>query len=102
MGWSLWLGIGMGIAVIGGHAVLRLGGHRLARTASDPQRFLVFELGGLGVRMALVLGAIGLVLLYLPVHKVGFAVTVTMLLLVSVGMEVRHIRRRMRQGRLGP
>jgi general stress protein CsbA len=50
--------------------------------------------------MALVFGAVALVLLYAPVHEEAFVGTVLALLVVSMGVETRLILRRMDQGTL--
>jgi len=89
------LGVGVGVAVVGGHTLLRVGIHHFARAASDQKTFLRLELGGLGVRAALVLGTVAAVLLYAPVHKVGFTVTVIALLVLSVTAEIFRIGHRM-------
>lgn len=85
-----------------GHAVLRVLTHHLALGRSSRQAFLLLELGGLGVRMVLVFGAVALVLLYAPVHEKAFVGTVLVLLVLSMGLETRLILRRMDQERLGP
>lgn len=98
---SWWLGIGAGTLVVGGHAALRLVAHRLALGASGRRTFLLFELGGLGVRMGLVFGAVALVLLFLPVHTVTFVATVIVLLVLSMIIETCRILRQMERGTLG-
>lgn len=98
---SWWLGIGMGLIVIGLHAAARALTHRLAFWVSGRHTFLLFELGGLGGRMGLVLGAVALVLLYVPVQEVAFVGTVIALLLASMIAEVRYIIRRIDRDTLG-
>lgn len=100
MGFSWWIGIGAGLAVVGGHAALRVVTHWLALRASERRTFLLFELGGLGARMALVFGAVALVLLTLPVHVVAFVSTVIALLLLSMVIETRRIMYQMDRGTL--
>jgi len=90
---SWWLGIGMGVVVMGLHMLIRRGAHRLSLQASDQRTFLLLELGGLGGRMLLVFGAVALVLLSVPVHAVAFASTVVVLLILSVIMETRSMMR---------
>jgi hypothetical protein len=102
MSLTWWLSIAAGGLVMGGHAALRVLTHRLALTRSTRRAFLLLELGGLGARMALVFGAVALVLLLVPVHKAAFVGTVLALLVVSTGMEVRLILRRMERGDLRP
>lgn len=98
---SWWLGIALGTGVIGLHAGARLLTHRFALQASDRRTFLWLELGGLAGRMALVFGAVALVLLVLEVNRVAFVSTVIALLIVSMGVETRLIVRRMERGALG-
>lgn len=101
MGGSWWLGIGIGVGLIGIHAAARGLTHRFALRASDRRTFLLVELGGLGGRMGLVFGAVALVLLYVPVHAGAFVGTVIVLLIASMVAETRLIVRRMDQGTLG-
>jgi hypothetical protein len=100
MSLPFWLSIGAGSLVMGGHALLRVLTHRFALDRSTRQIFLLLELGGMGARMALVFGAVALVLLYAPVHEEAFVGTVLALLVVSMGVETRLILRRMDQGTL--
>lgn len=94
MGHSWWLGIGLGLGVAGLHAAARRLVHHLARRASRQRTFLVVELGGLGGRMLLVLGAVAVVLLFAPVHRAAFVGTVAVALVVGLLMEVRTMARR--------
>lgn len=98
---SWWLGIGIGVGVIGLHAGARILTHRFALRASDRRTFLFVELGGLGGRMALVFGAVALVLLYAPVHEGAFVTTVIVLLIASMILETRVIVRQLDGGSLG-
>jgi hypothetical protein len=102
MSLTWWLSIGAGVLLMAGHAGLRVLTHRLALQASARKVFLVFELGGLGGRMALVFGAVALVLLYAPVHEAAFVGTVLALLIVSMVVETRLILRRMERETLRP
>lgn len=88
-----WLGIGAGVVVMAGHAVLRVLTHRIALERGGQRSFLLVELGGLGVRMALVFGAVAGGLLYVPVHEVTFVGTVLLLLVLSMILETRLIIR---------
>jgi hypothetical protein len=97
-----WLSIGAGTAVMGGHAALRLLTHRLALSRPTRKGFLLLELGGLGARMALVFGAVALVLLYVPVHAAAFVGTVLVLLILSMVFEARLVFRRMEREDLRP
>lgn len=101
MEYSWWLGIGMGIGVVGLHAAVRGLAHYFAFGASDQRLFVLLELGGLGGRMMLVFGAVAVVLLLLPVHKAVFVGTVVVLLLLSLIVEAGLIARRMDRGTLG-
>lgn len=92
-GW--WISIGVGVAVMVGHAALRVLTHRLALRQTDRRSFLLFELGGLGARMVLVLGAVTLVLAFIPVRKGAFVGTVLFLLLLSMLFELRLVLRQL-------
>ena len=94
---SWWLGIGVGVAIMGLHALVRRGAHYFSRRASDQRTFLLLELGGLGARMLLVFGAVALVLLLVPVHAVAFVGTVIVLLILSVIVETNSTIRRSNQ-----
>jgi hypothetical protein len=78
---------------MGAYALLRVLTHRVARRRRDVRTFLLVELGGLGGRMALMLGVVAIVLLFLPVHPEAFAVTVCGLLVLCLGVEVGLIVR---------
>ncbi len=98
MAW--WLGIVVGAGVMGIHALLRVLTHWWAVRRADGRRFLLFELGGLGVRMVLVLSAVGLILAFVPVHEGAFVGTVLFLLLLSMAVELRLVVRRIDRGAL--
>ncbi len=102
MEYSWWLGIGAGVGIMGVHAAVRLWAHALARRAADVRTFLVWELGGLGVRMMLVLVGSGGILLTAPVHPVVFVGTVVTLLVLSMILEVRRLLYRMDSGSSAP
>lgn len=89
MAW--WLGIVIGLGVMTGHMLLRHLTHRWAARRAESRTFLLFELGGMGVRMVLVLSAVGLVLAFVPVPKAAFVGTVIVLLIVSMIAEVRRV-----------
>jgi hypothetical protein len=93
MAW--WLGVAIGMGVMGGYAALRLLTHRLAQRQRDVRSFLAVELGGLLGRVMLVLGSVVLVLGFAPVNAAAFAGTVVSLLILSivveVGLLVRHL-----------
>ncbi len=99
---SWWLGIGLGIGVVGLHAVLRVLTHRFALRASERRSFLLLELGGLIVRMALAFGAAVLIFLFAPVHEGAFAGTVVILLVLSMIGETSLVFRQMDRGTLDP
>jgi len=101
MGDLWWLSVGMGVVVIGLHTAARALTHHFAFWISSRRSFLLLELGGLGGRMGLVLGAVALVLLYVPVQKFAFVGTVIVLLLASMVAEVRFIVRKMDRDALG-
>lgn len=97
-----WVGVAAGIGVMGGHAVLRVLTHRLALRQADRQRFVEIELGGLGMRMLALLGAVALVLTLVPIHEEGFVGTVLLLLVLSMAVETRFIVRRSGADLSGP
>lgn len=94
MAW--WLGIFIGIGVMGGYVALRVLTHHLARARSDVRSSLLVELGGLGARMVIVLCAVALVLALAPVSPVSFVGTVLSLLVVSIITETVFVVRRLR------
>lgn len=95
-----WLGILLGIGVIGLHAALRILVHLFAFRMPDHRTFVFLELGGLGGRMMVVFGAVALVLLFVPVHPVAFVATVLLLLILSMGVETYFFARRPDRGTL--
>jgi hypothetical protein len=98
---SWWLGIGVGIAIMGLHTVVRIGAHYFSLRTDDQRAFFLLELGGLGGRMLLVFGAVALVLLFVPVHPVAFVGTVIVLLIASIIVETCLMLRPQDQDRLG-
>jgi len=88
-----WLGVATGVAVMGGHALLRVLTHHLALRQGDRQRFLVIELSGLGVRMLALLGAVALILTLVPIHEEAFVGAVLLLLVLSIAVETRLLFR---------
>jgi len=95
MSGSWWLGIGLGIGVMGLHAAGRALVHYVSSLASDQGTFLLLEIGGLGVRMFVVLGGVALVLLFVPAHPVPFVGTVAALLILGVVMDTYSVAHRM-------
>ena len=96
MAW--WLGIAIGVGVMAGHALLRVCTHWWAARWGEEKAFLLFELGGLGVRMVLVISA---VLALAPVHEGAFVGTVLLLLILSMAVEVRLVVQQIDRGALG-
>jgi hypothetical protein len=97
MNGSWWLGIGLGIGVIGLHTAGRILAHYFSFRASEQGAFLLLEMGGLGARMFVVFGAVALVLLFVPVHPVAFMGTVIVLLILGMVGETYLIAHRMGQ-----
>ena len=97
MNGAWWLGIGLGIGVVGLHTAGRVLAHYFSFRVPDQGAFLLLEMGGLGVRMFVVFGAVVLVLLFVPVHPVAFVATVILLLTLGMTMETYLIARRMDQ-----
>lgn len=87
---------------MGLHTALRAFTHRLALRASERRSFLLLELGGLTVRMALAFGAAVLIFLFTPVHEGAFASTVVILLVLSMIGETSLVFRQMDRGTLDP
>lgn len=91
---SWWVGVVMGVGVMGGYALLRILTHRLALRQAERKSFLVIALGGMSVRMLALLGAVALVLTLVPVHEEGFVGTVLLLFVLSMVVEIFHVTRR--------
>ena len=102
MTFTWWLGIGVGVGVMGVHAALRMLTHRVALEMGGRRPFLLVELGGLVVRMALVFGAVALALALAPMDRLAFVSTVIVLLVLSMILEVRLIVREMDRDALRP
>jgi len=96
-----WLGIGLGIGVIGLHTAVRILGHYFSFRASEQGTFLLLEMGGLGARMFFVFGMVALVLLFVPVHPVAFVGTVVVSLILGMVIEAYLIACRMDQDTSG-
>lgn len=88
-----WLGIVAGVLIAGSHTLLRVLAHRLARRSEDPSTFTTFALGGMLVRMAVVLLATGLVLALVDVNAAAFVVTLLALLVLSMIGEIAQVVR---------
>lgn len=89
-----WTGVGAATLIVGVHAGLRVAADRLAHRADDHETFLRFALGGVGVRMAVVLVLTALTLVYVPVHETSFVATLAALLIVSLVLEtIQEVRR---------
>lgn len=93
-----WLGIGAGAGVMGVHALLRILTHRLALRTRSQWAFLLYELGGLGGRMGIVLVFVAVTVTSLPVHKGAFVGTVAGLLVLSLLLELALVVRRLGGG----
>ncbi|MFB6248498.1 MAG: hypothetical protein ABEL97_08010 [Salinibacter sp.] len=92
MAW--WLGIGVGIGVMGGYAALRVWLRRVAWRRPDASAFVAVEMGGLTLRVLGLLGTVGLVLVFVPVHVEAFVGTVLALLILSIAVETAIVARR--------
>jgi MFS-type transporter involved in bile tolerance (Atg22 family) len=93
---SWWLGVAAGLVVGGIHALLRRVADRLALQARNQRLFLAFSLGGMAVRMAVVVLLAGVTLAFAPVKAAAFAATLVTLLIVSMVLEVAVLTRRLR------
>jgi uncharacterized membrane protein YqjE len=89
-----WLAAAVGIVVMAGHAALRVVTHRLSRRPAEVHSLLVLELGGLVLRMTVLLGVMGLVLALTSIHEEAFAGTVLALLVLSLIVEIWMFSRR--------
>lgn len=87
---------------MGLHVVLRVLTHRFALRASGRRLFLLLELGGLVVRMALAFVATVFILSLAPVHEGVFVGTVVILLVLSMIGETSLVFRQMDRGTLDP
>lgn len=89
-----WLAAAVGIVVMAGHAALRVWTHWLSRRSSNVHAALRLEVGGLVLRMAVLLGGMGLVFAFTSVHEKAFAGTVLALLVLSLIVEIWMFSRR--------
>jgi uncharacterized membrane protein YqjE len=89
-----WLAAAVGIVVMAGHAALRVFTHRLSRRASNVHAALRLEVGGLVLRMLLLLAGMVLVLAFTSIHEKAFAGTVLALLVLSLIVEIWMFSRR--------
>lgn len=88
------MGMIAGTAVVGVYVGLRRWARRMARAAGDTRRALRYTLGGMIVRMVVVLGLAAGLLAATPVHATAFGATLAALLLVSMLAEVGGAARR--------
>jgi uncharacterized membrane protein YqjE len=89
-----WLAAAVGIVVMAGHAALRVVTHWISRRSANVHAALGLEVGGLLLRMLLLLGVMVLVLVFTSVHKKAFAGTVLALLVLSLIVEIWAFSRR--------
>lgn len=89
--WSIALGAGIG-AVYGGAAFLT---HRLAFRFQD-NRFTAIVLGGMLLRMVLLLAVVVLVVALVPIHAASFLIALVAVLLLSLALELMAVLRRIR------
>jgi endonuclease III len=92
-----WVSVGAAGLIAGLHAGIRLVTDRLAFRADDQQTTLKYVLGGVGVRMALVLVLMALTILYVPVDTTVFVIALTGLLIVSFVFETAHTAQRLNE-----
>lgn len=83
-----WLGAAVGLAVMAVYTIIRVVTHRWSRQSSQTRSLLILELGGLGLRMVLLLGVVTLVFACTSVHKKAFAGTVLVLLVLSLIFDI--------------
>ena len=89
--WSIGVGAGIG-AVYGGAAFLT---HRLALRFQD-NRFTAVVLGGMLLRMFLLLAVVALVVALVPIHAAAFLIALVAVLLLSLAIELTAMLRRIR------
>lgn len=87
------LGLIVGVGLSGLHAAAGLVIWRRARPRPDDE-FYKLVLGGLGVRMALLLGALVLVLWLAPFPETVFLGALLATFVLGLGVEVYHMARR--------
>ena len=93
---SVALGVGIGI----GYGLLAYGMQRLADPNS--KQYLGLMMGGMLVRMILLLLVVAMVLLLVPVERAPFALSLVPSLLLGLGIEVWFSYRRLIQGSSTP
>jgi hypothetical protein len=87
------LGLMLGFGLGGVHAVAGLVLWRLARHRPD-RAFYVIVLGGMVVRMGLLLGALALVLWLVPLHETAFIGTLLATFVLGLTAEIVQMVRR--------
>ena len=90
-GWSVLLGVVIGA----GYALLAYVTHRIA-LALGPQRFLAVVLGGMLLRMVILLGVAGAALALLPLQVIPFAAALMAALLVGLVLDLFLLQRTLR------
>lgn len=88
-GWSVFWGIALGV----GYALVAYLTHRLALTFGKGQRFLVIVMGGMLLRMVLLLGAAGAMLALMPLQVLPFAAALVVALFVGLLLDLVVLRR---------
>lgn len=94
---SLWLSVGLGAGVGLLYGALALIGYWLA-LRSTGTRFMAFAVGGMLVRMAVLLVVVLAVATWVPLHAVGFTVTLVGVIVASLVIEVVVVVRWLRAG----
>jgi len=87
---SGWLGIAAGVLLASLHGLMQRWADRVGDRAETHQRFVTVTLGGLTVRLLVVLALSALVLAFAPVQPAPFVVT---LLVLLVGCLLARVRR---------
>lgn len=88
-GWSVFWGVALGV----GYALLAYLTHRLALTFGTSQRFLVIVMGGMLLRMVLLLLVAGAMLALMPLQVLPFAAALVVALLVGLLLDLLVLRR---------
>lgn len=92
---NLWLSIGLGIGIGVLYGALALVGYRYA-LRSRGTRFMAFAVGGMLVRMVVLLVVVLAVAMWIPLHAMGFTVALVSVVVMSLIVEVVTVLRWLR------
>jgi len=92
---NLWLSIGLGTGIGMVYGVLALASYRYALRLRG-NRFMAFALGGMLARMILLFVLVLATAMAVPLHAMGFTVSLVAVITVSLVLEVVAVRRWLR------